>query len=214
MAVRVLGKEEKLELESPRPKILAQLRLLVDDDRQRIVTWLKDPYLVQLTFIVPGPNYSDRVSFSDEAAHRYFETLIQDPKRKTFAMVLNGLHMGTLGLKAIDMNLLKCECFIEVGEPTLRGRGVGTAAMSMMLDYAFSELGLNEVNLDVLEFNLPAIAVYEKLGFEHKGRVGWHYDIENNYRQVLGMNLSRETWLLVRQDLKLSGELELLGVQE
>lgn len=192
----------------PKKQVTVKIRPLEEGDRQNLRDWLKDPYLVQLTFIVPGPEYSDRSSFSEASADRYIDNLLLDPKRKTFAIMLDDAHVGTLGLKAIDLTARKCECFIEVGEGNLRGKGVGTAAMALLLDQAFQVLALREMHLDVLEFNKPAISLYEKLGFVHLGRVGWHYDIQNTYRQILGMKISDLEWFYSRSQLKLNPDLK------
>ncbi len=52
-----------------------------------------------------------------------------------------------------------------------RGRGFGTAALRLLLAYAFGPLGLHRVSLEVFAFNARAIHVYEKVGFRHEGRM-------------------------------------------
>lgn len=189
------------------------LRPLEEGDRDRVYEWLQDPELVSLTFIVPGPTASDRKTFTRVASDRYFDMLLTDPARQTFAIVLGGVHVGTVGLKKIDMNCRKCEFFLEVGPSNLRGRGIGSAALSMVLDYAYVELGMQEVNLEVLEFNEGALKVYERLGFEHIGRLGWHFDTQNEYRQVLGMRLRDVEWFFKRDSLPDFEAYKLLGVK-
>ncbi|GAA1280830.1 acetyltransferase [Planotetraspora silvatica] len=50
-----------------------------------------------------------------------------------------------------------------------RGRGYGTEATRLVLDYAFEVVGLNRVELEVFDFNPRARRVYEKAGFRHEG---------------------------------------------
>lgn len=59
---------------------------------------------------------------------------------------------------------------IFLGEEEARGRGYGTEAVRLMLDYAFSVLGLNNAMLIVAEFNHAARRAYEKAGFREFGR--------------------------------------------
>lgn len=47
--------------------------------------------------------------------------------------------------------------------PALRGRGIGKALLSRLAQIAVEE-GCPRLEWDVLEWNLPAIAVYEKVG--------------------------------------------------
>jgi putative acetyltransferase len=50
-----------------------------------------------------------------------------------------------------------------------QGRGVGTALMEAALDLADNWLNLARVELTVFADNAPAIALYEKFGFEIEG---------------------------------------------
>lgn len=53
--------------------------------------------------------------------------------------------------------------------PEARGRGLGTAATKLTLDYAFHISNLRMVWLKVLAPNTPAIAAYKKAGFRRVG---------------------------------------------
>ncbi len=59
---------------------------------------------------------------------------------------------------------------IFIGESDARGKGYGTEATRLMLDYAFTGLGLHSVLLTVYAFNLGAQRTYEKAGFTLVGR--------------------------------------------
>ena len=73
---------------------------------------------------------------------------------------------------------------IAIGERANRGQGYGTEAVSLALGYAFNELNLHRVCLNVMSYNTNAIALYEKLGFtkegiqrEHVKKDGQHFDM-------------------------------------
>jgi diamine N-acetyltransferase len=59
---------------------------------------------------------------------------------------------------------------IVIGEKDCQGKGYGTEATRLMLDYGFTVLGLNNIMLTVLEYNLAGIRAYEKAGFRLIGR--------------------------------------------
>lgn len=52
-----------------------------------------------------------------------------------------------------------------------QGQGVGTALLTSLLDYADNWAQVLRVELTVYADNLPAIKLYERLGFEHEGRM-------------------------------------------
>ena len=58
---------------------------------------------------------------------------------------------------------------IMIGEKEYWGRGYGQEAVALLLDYGFSILNLNSVELGVFAFNERAIRCYERVGFRRVG---------------------------------------------
>lgn len=155
---------------------------------------MADPAVIRFTVVVPGPEYGPLLPYSAEEADQYLETLVRDPSRKSFAIELNGVHVGNVGLKDWRAGATEAECFIEVGEKAARGRGVGRQAMAQLLEHAFGDLDLERIRLGVFEFNRPAIKLYRALGFVDDGRYGWHF-AEGRFWDVNAMVLDRARWL-------------------
>lgn len=78
--------------------------------------------------------------------------------------------IGDAGLSRIDHYNRTALFGIAIGEAEYRGRGYGTEATRLVLDYAFNALGLHSVMLGVFEWNVAAIRVYLKVGFKEIGR--------------------------------------------
>ena len=57
-----------------------------------------------------------------------------------------------------------------IGEEGNCGKGIGTFALTRMLEHAFSNMNLHRVELAVLEDNRRARALYEKVGFVEEGK--------------------------------------------
>lgn len=57
-----------------------------------------------------------------------------------------------------------------IGEADCRGKGYGTETTRLMLDFAFTALGLHAVTLEVDEFNLAGRRAYARAGFREAGR--------------------------------------------
>lgn len=55
--------------------------------------------------------------------------------------------------------------------PEHRGNGYGTDALRVMLRYAFNELNLNRVGLDVISYNESTIRAHEPVRFTVEGRM-------------------------------------------
>lgn len=59
---------------------------------------------------------------------------------------------------------------VLIGEENARGVGLGTEVAQLMLDFAFTALGLHNVMLSVVEYNEAGRRAYEKAGFREFGR--------------------------------------------
>ncbi len=59
---------------------------------------------------------------------------------------------------------------IVIGERECQGKGYGTETTRLVLDYGFTTLGLHNIMLTVMEYNLAGIKAYENAGFRQIGR--------------------------------------------
>jgi len=82
----------------------------------------------------------------------------------------SGHPIGVTGLDEVDKRNRTAEFGISIGEPDARGKGYGTETTRLVLDYAFTGMGLHNVLLTVFEYNLPAIRAYTKAGSKEFGR--------------------------------------------
>ncbi|MYB77331.1 MAG: GNAT family N-acetyltransferase [Chloroflexi bacterium] len=78
--------------------------------------------------------------------------------------------IGSAGLLDVDYRDRSAEFALAIGEPDARGEGYGTETTQLVVDYAFTALGLHNVMLTVFEYNLAGIHVYTKVGFREFGR--------------------------------------------
>lgn len=78
--------------------------------------------------------------------------------------------IGNAALQDVNHRNRTAEFGIFLGEPDSRGKGLGTEATRLMLDFAFGALGLHSVMLRVYAYNLAALRLYERVGFREFGR--------------------------------------------
>lgn len=78
--------------------------------------------------------------------------------------------IGTIGLISINHQHRTAELGVGIGEHDCWGRGLGSEATRLMLDYGFNVLGLHNVMLRVFSYNERAIRAYQKVGFKEIGR--------------------------------------------
>jgi diamine N-acetyltransferase len=78
--------------------------------------------------------------------------------------------IGLVSITAIHPINRSGEFHLMIGRRDLHGRGLGTAATGAMIHHGFCDLNLRRIYLSVLESNLAAVHIYEKVGFRHEGR--------------------------------------------
>jgi RimJ/RimL family protein N-acetyltransferase len=102
----------------------------------------------------------------------WYEHAAVDDGRTGFTIYerATGRPIGNCGLHEVDLANRRTMVGIMIGEPDARGRGYGTEAMRLLLDYAFTVLGMHNVMLKVFEYNDAGRRCYEKVGFREVGR--------------------------------------------
>lgn len=78
--------------------------------------------------------------------------------------------IGICGLVNVDQVHRHANFGIFIGDKACWNKGIGTEATQLILDHAFNNINLNNVSLEVYDFNQRAISCYEKVGFKYVGR--------------------------------------------
>jgi len=96
----------------------------------------------------------------------------QEASRITFTIYERAAWraIGGCSLNEVDHRSGTANLVILIGEADARGQGYGTEAVRLLLDVAFTALGLHSVMLGVCEFNRAGRRAYEKAGFRECGR--------------------------------------------
>jgi len=98
----------------------------------------------------------------------YFERALADPRQRIFAVLSDGVHVGNCGLGNIEPGSDRATLWIYVGDPAMRGRGIGGRATRLLVREAFGPMNLAALDLCVASDNTAAIRLYRNLGFEER----------------------------------------------
>jgi RimJ/RimL family protein N-acetyltransferase len=172
------------------------VRLKAVDPQQMaeaISRWAQDSEYWRL--VAGEPSYPISVKWTREWLE---EELYKDPPGFTmFAIhLLDGDRLiGEIGLEE-EEEQPSGDVFVAVGigERENWGKGYGTDAMSILLKYAFNELGLERVSLTVSEYNPRAIQSYLKVGFVEEGRLRAAEKRAGHRYDLIYMGILREEW--------------------
>ena len=127
-----------------------------------------------------------------EGEKKYLEE--NNNKEASFVIVTleKNQMIGTVSLEDINSINRTATLGIFIGEKSFRSNGYGTEAIRLLLDYGFNYMNLNNIKLDVMEFNERAIKCYKKCGFKEYGRRRKASFINGKYYDVIGMDILAE----------------------
>ena len=126
--------------------------------------WINDLGTLRSLATPPRP-------MTEEAETRWFEEAVAGDDLHFDIYELAGMRpIGACDLRDVDGRNRVATMGMLIGEPDARGKGHGTEATRLLLDVAFTVLGLNTVWLTVYEYNLAGRRCYAKAGFREVGR--------------------------------------------
>jgi RimJ/RimL family protein N-acetyltransferase len=166
-----------------------RLRPLRSDDLEALVSWRNDPYVRDNLLGYPLPvTRPMEQAWLDSALkpgdHEVHFAIERPPSRM----------IGLASLRAIDWIVRQSRLGIAIGDPASRGRGHGRAALAQTLAFAFREINLTRVYLEVADFNTPAIELYRTIGFVQEGTLRAHAFRHGKPCDVLVFGLLASEW--------------------
>jgi RimJ/RimL family protein N-acetyltransferase len=179
--------------DAPVPMLRGRLVYLRPAERSDIPTfvrWLSDERATR--------NLALRSPIGQAMEERWFEDLLDHHGRDRWLFVicrlLDGRAVGSLDLHEVDLTNGGSGLGIVIGDPADRSQGYGGDAIDALLDFAFDELRLERVWLDVYAANPDARRLYERLGFVHEATFRRGVYRAGRYDDVHRMAILRAEW--------------------
>ena len=171
----------KIDLESER---LVFKRLSSNHISTEYLSWLNDPKVNM--FLETKGNYTmDMLKSYIEQQYNnevYFWAIHLKSSNK---------HIGNIKIDPINEELNSGEYGILMGDCLNWGKGYAKEATLRIIRYCFEDLGLSKITLGVIQDNINAVKLYEKIGFtidEVKKNVGvYNNKLCNSLRMSLNV---------------------------
>ncbi|MDE6620173.1 MAG: GNAT family N-acetyltransferase [Lachnospiraceae bacterium] len=155
------------------------LRPITEADTEMVVRWRNLPVVVK-NFIYRKP-----VSCTDHEnwlKNKVFKGLVHQ-----FIVCRNedDMPLGSIYLQNFEEENKKAEWGIYLGEEQAYGKGIGTEAAKLVLDYAFTTLGMHKVVSRVLERNKASIRMNEKAGYVQEAYLKEELFLDGQYEDLI-----------------------------
>lgn len=149
------------------------IRQLRSEDAERMYQWVCDPVIAGAIGLRRDPSL--------EYTLTWIQRSLEDPLISAYALLLNRFHVGNAVLDKTDTYLKTSRLSVYVGDPIVRGIGVGLTGIYHVMADGFKKYDLHKVWLTVDVNNRPALKTYAKLDFKVEGVLREDFLI-NGYR--------------------------------
>ena len=109
--------------------------------------------------------------------------------------VINGPFIGTMGLHHINWVNQTAITGTCIGNKDFQGKGYGTDAKMLLLDYAFNTLGLRKICSGAFASNVKSIAFNQRCGYKIEGRLKKQFYRNGTYHDEVLLAVFRKDWL-------------------
>ncbi len=171
------------------------LRPLGADDLEKgYLGWINDPEVNK--FLMAGS-----MPTSMQGLREYYEKVIRSKTDVMFAIVIKKTDKYIGNIKIGDINWIdrRAHCGRLIGDKKSWGKGYGTEALMLVMDYAFNTLNLNRLYNTIIADNIAAIRSCEKLGMKKEGVFSQCRFIRGEYRDVVQVAITRERYNALRK---------------
>lgn len=139
------------------------LRPLQEADSAMLLAWRNSPEVSRFMYTEHRIGEREHAAWLARALHR--------EDARYWIITDDGRDVGLASVTEIDRTQRTCSWAIYLGDPAVRGRGLGAFTTYSVLCHVFDELGLRKCSCEVLATNPAALAMYERFGFVREGRL-------------------------------------------
>jgi RimJ/RimL family protein N-acetyltransferase len=164
------------------------LRPLERTDASLVQPWFNDPEVTRQLLLFRPISLQAEEAFLDALAKNEADVIVMIVLRETDRPI------GTVGLHTDNHPHRQARFGIAIGAKDEWGKGYGTEATALMVDYAFDTLNLHRVWLHVLEYNIAGRRAYEKAGFREEGVLRQSHFTAGRYWDTTCMAILRHEW--------------------
>jgi len=166
---------------------LVSLRPLFHTDigSTRYLSWLND---YEVTKYLGGVGVFPE---NDDSMERFFNDVVNSPDNVVMGIVdkSDDSHIGNIKLGPISWLHRRAELSIMIGEKDRWGKGFGTEATRLMVQYGFNRLNLHKITLGLFKEQFAGAKVYEKIGFEQEGVIKESHFIDGKWNDRIIMGI-------------------------
>ncbi|MFZ2493849.1 MAG: GNAT family protein [Thermoanaerobaculia bacterium] len=163
------------------------LRAFEREDAERCYRWMNDPNIVR--------TLKGRYPIAFQTEVEWLERAMQPGSaERHFAIERkeDRVHIGNASIHDIDWVSRAGWFGLFIGEPSAWNRGFGTDSIQTLVRFAFDEMNLRKLRINVFEYNDRAKHVLLAKGFREEGRLVRDFYREGSYHDIVILSVFRD----------------------
>jgi len=168
------------------------LRTTIPTDIDDYRRW-NDPTLKAWEFDGPWYNEND-ISGMIISRQRWLESDHRPPYRHLEVETADGVHLGWVVVYYNENDPHMTEFGIDLPEEKSWGRGLGTEACYLWIDYLFAARDLTRIGFSTWSGNPAIINIGKKLGFIEEARIRRGCQVKGKFHDRIKMGILKEEW--------------------
>lgn len=171
----------------------------LERDPQAIAGWFHDSeFLSMLNLPLTLPRSPSQIKKAYEEIEKE-----QDEKSSVFNFMIRrkeednntgGTLVGFARIFEIEWSNATGQIMLGIGDAHSRGKGYGSEALRLLLDYAFTEINFHRLGARIPEYNEIALHTFEKAGFTVEARSREALNRYSRHWDLILLGLLRPEW--------------------
>jgi RimJ/RimL family protein N-acetyltransferase len=169
------------------------LRPIKRSDITNFLKWFNDPEVTQyLSMYLPMTEMAEEKWIEDAASKIRAGTDVY--------LVIEAIEgestrpIGSIGLHGINPKDHSASFGIGIGEKDYWGKGYGTEATRLILEYGFQQLNLHRISSSTLDFNERSIKLHLRTGFQEEGWLREAFFRNGRFHDLVIFGILRDEW--------------------
>lgn len=171
------------------------IRPVLKSDISLIMRWINDPEVTQYLATYEPMMEADEVEWIEKLHTR-------KPNNFAFTIVVDRNPIGVMGIHNVDWRSGTATTGALIGEKECWGKGYGSEAKMLVLDFAFNTLNLRKICSMVIEFNGRSYAYSMKCGYKEEARLRAQHVSHGKYWDEIHLAVFRDDWLPLWETFK------------
>ena len=166
-----------------------RLRPLDERDLDHVMEWVNDQEVTRTLLM-------GRYPVTRQMEKEWLEGRLKGSEKEVSFVIetLAGSYLGGIGFFRIQAVERHAELGLVIGRKSEWGKGYAREAMSLLMDYGFTQLNFNMIYLAVVPHNTRAHKIYLDLGFKEEGLLRQRIYRDGVYQDLISMSILRQEW--------------------